>query len=1285
MAHDDAVTDPDTLADAADLLDREPDLLPTAALHENEFEAFTERLLVAHRHAFPTVLRRIARITLWGRRGDPQHGIDLAGVWDTGAEVAFQCKRWSRLRPGQIDSIVEAATYPADEYVLVYSGVASAPTREAVRKHPGWDLWDAKDLRQLLNDLPLHQRREVLDSTWSPDIRRRILQDLPTDAFISTKAVRTSRSRQGQLLNDNGAYIGVKSQRTQILRMLQNGADGPTAIIVHGPGGTGKTRLIEEAAAAFEEKRPELPLVWLGPSVTIDRAALGELPLLPAVIVVDDAHLRSAALTMLLQHVVAHPGTRLLLGSREPAVEELRRQLVTAGIPKHRTGTVRTDRWSITAARKLVDNLATELPLRYQFKEQLAHLAADTPAVAVIAIGLVRDGVLTDDLQLNDDLRTEILKRFGTETLDDVPGAPGQAAPTLYAIIAALGTMNFNDAATTSQLRALTGWTLRECLAVRAALDERGLTAGDPTARVVTELLADQILEREAQIAGYDTGFVRDLWTHFADTHFGALLSNLGSLDRRLQRNGNPGVIDELWSDVLQRVHKMDHADVMSILVDGAQLAVTQPTAFIDVLDLVQGRLDVLDDAGDHPRPRLWFGREGVEYRLSSLYADVGVHAPTLIPRALEALWRLGGRDPRKENPTPTHPFRLIRERFADYSALPSTDAPTHLIDAVQRWIGEERSPILLLTPLVAKNTTRRTMTDHRTLTFEPVVVSAARTAPIRDRIRALLESHIELPGDSIELLRHALQPPQPGFGAVASAEEILRWEAEDLKTLSSLRFFAEHAGTAAVRRAVRNAIDWSGSRATSERVRTTALDLIRELDARPEDDLADLLVASTTMTPHVRLDSGRTGNRLERTDALAADVVRYIWPDGYTAAGFQFLDTQVREVAAVTNQGVWKLNAVAFALRRIAPELIPAVASAIIAQEAGPLDDILPVLLADAADDVVAAATDRFAALRPEVRHAFGIAASNGRGRNERPAAALLLQHGRRDEDDWVRESFLLAHDRTAPLTQVRDELIAGAATSRTIDSVLAEAGFGYSDDDPVPAVSDEDVSALVDLADRMAASAGTLRCVLQACAQTRPSAVLSFLNRQRDEFYSPEASELFDGRASAVAAWLLNEASADPIRRLEVATVAAIGDPMPRAIADALIDAAASADTVTVDSLAELLTAFSAWSSYQPDLARFLLEHGGRIAGEDLRRELVSAGATPTSWSWGSGGSPELNRALHAATIAATDEPNRELRELLEGAIRVMRARIDDLDNDDAGEFDDDLDDDAADGEVE
>gem|GEM_PF-6524547 len=1253
-------------------------MLPTAALHEADFEAFTERLLAAHRHAFPTVPRRIARITLWGRRGDPQHGIDLAGAWDTGTEVAFQCKRWDRLLPGDIDSIVTAATYPAGEYVLVYSGVASAPTRAAVRKHPRWDLWDAKDLRQYLNDLPLHQRREVLDSTWSPEIRRRILRDLPTDAFISTKAVRTSRSRQGQLLNDNGAYIGVKSQRKQIIRMLQNGADGPAAIIVRGPGGTGKTRLIEEAAEAFEARRPDVPVVWLAAGVALDRAALDELPLQPSVIVVDDAHLRTAALTLLLQHVVANPGTRLLLGSRDPAVEELRRQLVTAGIAAHRTGAVRTDRWSINGARRLVANLATGLSLQYQFTEQLAQLAADTPAVAVIAIGLVREGVLTDGLQLNDDLRTEILNRFGNETLDDVPGAPGQAAPTLYAIIAALGSMNFDDADTTRQLRAMTGWSVRECLIVRAALDERGLTAGAPTVRVVTELLADQILEREAIIARQDTGFVRDLWTHFADTHFGTLLANLGSLDRRLHSNGNPGVIDDLWSDVLDRLQKMDHADLMGILVDGAQLAVTQPTQFIDVLDVVLARLDAIDDSDGMAKPRLWFGREGVEYRLSSLYADVGVHAPDLIPRVLEALRQLGRRDVRKENPTPGHPFRLIRERFADYSALPSADAPTYVIDAVQRWISEEPSPVLLLVPLMAKNTTRRTMTDHRTLTCEPVIVSPDRTASIRARIRALLESHLELAGDSIEVLRHALQPPQPGFGAVATPKEILKWESEDLNTLSSLRFFAEHAGTAATRRSVRNAIDWSAAHALSPSVRATALNLIRELDARPDDDLADFLIVGTTMTPHQRLESGTAGDRMERMDALATDAVRTIWPDGYTAAGFQFLDTQAREVAAVRKQQVWKLSAVAIALRRTAPKLIPAVTSAIVDQEPGPLDDLLPWLLADATDEVLIAAAERFASLRPEVRRAFGIAAGHEGWRNDRPAAATLLRLGRGDADDRVRESFLLAHDRTATWTQVRDELIAGDASALTIDVVLDRSGFGYSDDDTAPSVASDDVSALLDLADRMTASAAALPRVLKAAASADPNAVLTFLNRPRDEFYAPDITALFAARADSVAAWLLNEASTQPNPRLDIATVAAIGEPMPREVADALRHVAAAADSSIIDKLAEMLTAVSAWSSYQPDLARFILEHGGRASGADHRRAHVSEGSTPTHWSWGSGGSPELNRALQAATAGAADEPNHELRELLETAVRIMQARIDDINNEDDGEFDDD--DDAA-----
>ncbi|WP_203737956.1 restriction endonuclease, partial [Actinoplanes italicus] len=268
---------------------KEPTLPPTPSLLPDQFEDFTERVLSAHRFC-PGGIRRVTRVERWGRRGDFQDGIDFEGAFSDRKTAAWQCKRQDKLTPADVREAVRVCTFKADEYYLVFSGEASRDARNEIKKFPRWQLLDRRGLNRMLNDVPLHKRRDVLDQTWDRRTRQFLLNVPGADAFLSLDTFVADRTRSSAPLNDCGPRIGRNAEIEAMRTALNRAHDWPSVVTVAGPGGRGKTRLLTEALQEFQQANPQVPVICLFPGRVVDQAALDELPHTPAVVVVDDAH-----------------------------------------------------------------------------------------------------------------------------------------------------------------------------------------------------------------------------------------------------------------------------------------------------------------------------------------------------------------------------------------------------------------------------------------------------------------------------------------------------------------------------------------------------------------------------------------------------------------------------------------------------------------------------------------------------------------------------------------------------------------------------------------------------------------------------------------------------------------------------------------------------------------------------------------------------------------------------------------------------------------------------------
>lgn len=893
--------------------DKHMELLPTPTLSSAEFEDFTEMLLRAHRFCSDEI-RHVVRVARWGRPGDKQDGIDFEGDMSGAASAAWQCKRLDSLPPATVRDAVRATTFEADEFYLVYSGEASAAARKEIAKYERWALLDRRDLTEMLRDLPLHRQRDVLDQTWGKKVRRLFLENPGEDAFASIETFAADRRNPDMLLNDTTPLVGREAELAALGAALDRSkGEFPKVVVVTGPGGRGKSRLVTEVLSAVQAQQRSVPVVCLTPGWTVDTSALGELQPGPAVIFVDDAHLDPDALAPLLSYVRQQKGAQLVVATRPSALTAVTTQVALARFGPSHWVTISVEELTLPEARRLVSQLTDGLGLAYALRAYLAAQATHSPHVAVITANLIRRGELTASLAVDDGLRDQVLARYQEVLAPRVDGVDGAATRRVLATCSALGPVSLNDAELRERLATFCGLGTVELLRALKGLRDRGvLVAQNDSLRVVPDILGDHVLEVVAAVEGINTGFVDDLWATFERTHHHQLVRSLGELDWRLARRGGPRVTEPVWSAVRDRLKTHSFSRLCKDLEQLDELAATQPRELVAALEELRERLNQhgqVDDLGRGARepntatqddedendaatyrglfglPPL--GPDDVRRRMPKLYARAAANEPDLLETALDALWDLRRRDRRETNPNPDHAERVIVDKLGNLAALPDRSFPMRIVARVREWLQERSvgddaaTPLFALKPLISKEALHTYSEGPNQLTLQRYSVSPEAMAPVRDKIRDLLlqealSNDLQRASEAINLLAEALRQPHGYFGHEIGDDAILAWEEDDLATLSVLEQVATSTAIPTVRRRIRDQIAWSAEHASSVRVQHSALALVLQLDSIDslKDDLADLLLHNRFRLPRSHGQGAPTIEELEAERAAERERV---------------------------------------------------------------------------------------------------------------------------------------------------------------------------------------------------------------------------------------------------------------------------------------------------------------------------------------------------------------------------------------------------------------------------
>jgi hypothetical protein len=704
--------------------------LPFSDLPWERFEQFAHDMLLA----LPGMRSETAH--RYGTQGQTQQGIDLTVLRTDGTRWGFSNKRYKKYQPNHAQKHITDTTYRADRYIILISGTASADVRDEVKKHANWELWDAEDLSQRVRlELTPEVARRLVDHHFGPVWRRDFLGLPAVGAFVPPADYFRTLLDPDRLFHHALPLVGRRLLVDELTGFV-DGQGRERVLLLPGRGGIGKTRLLRELTEGLDAAHPERAVRLLNDGVPLTLDALDDLPPVPTLVVVDDAH-RRTDLGPLLAWLRQRPDGRLVLATRPQGADYLLAELTRAGFDASQIRRIPpVERLTRGEVRELARHvLGSE---HEELANRLAQVTRDCPLVTVVGGRLLADRAVPPELLERDaDFRQEVLNRFRDETLGRVSEAvPPELCKRLLDVVAALNPVPPEPGPTRDQLATFLGVGVQPSDVTRALgeLERVGLLVRrGRLVRLTPDVLADHILHSACLTSqGVATGFADRVFAVFAGEHLAQLLRNLAELDWRVRAGSDaePDLLNRIWGQIREAFRSGGHrerTELLGLLGDSAYFLPDR------VLELVQfaARNPASPQLEEVIPGWLSYSHANVLRAVPDLLRRCSVSA-TCLPACLDLLWELARSDDRPTNPNPSHPFRVLTA-IAEYGVDKPLWVNAAVLAAARRWLTRSdaftgrHTPLDALAPLLAKSGIEHE-SDGRQIMMQPFLMNPEPT-----------------------------------------------------------------------------------------------------------------------------------------------------------------------------------------------------------------------------------------------------------------------------------------------------------------------------------------------------------------------------------------------------------------------------------------------------------------------------------------------------------------------------------------------------------------------------
>lgn len=724
---------------------------------------------------FISALHPTANVHRFGASGHKQEGLDIEAVMQDQTVWTYQCKRHKEFGAAKVEAVVKAHTRRADKKVLLLTRIASPKAREAMANHADWELWDKEDVSKKIRQLPKSEQIRLVD-IFFPGQRLPLLGEVEAGPWMSVEDFFSAFLCKERAFNHLWQLVG----REEELENLSTGVrDKNTRVtLLTGSGGAGKSRLLYQALADFQNAKPGVLVKVLSSTEELSAKHLENLGQGEKLLVVDDAHDRDD-LPMLFSYV-ANPrnSARAVLSLRTYGLERIRLQAASVLLQEPYTTQVSLQALS----QKQSVELATQVLKAYGGPESAAEAVSrytlDCPLATVVAAQIVAKEKLHPEL-LNTEsaFRTTLLARFQHVITGELAqGKDREALLAILRVLALVQPFSPDDAGLLKLLEDTEGISVADSnrliktLIAGGIVFKRGLTY-----RLAPDLLADYIIEQNCVTEnGASSGYAEKLFGASPGSLVEHILMNLGKLDWRLS-SGNTAssrLLDGLWQQLHPTGEYGDtHFKAMT------SVAYYQPARALEFAEqcIAEGQIPK-----DLP--------ELIKYAAYNL---------EYVQRACICLWELGKSDERQLHQYPGHAIRILKELCAvepnkpiEYNAE-VVEFGLALLDLPDSW-GEAYSPYDFLSGIL-QTEGHTTSSNGRELSFRPYFVSQEAVSALRQEVigAAITRLDSERVGAatlSAKVLSDALSYPMGSFGASVSETDYACWTDEFVCTLESIK-----------------------------------------------------------------------------------------------------------------------------------------------------------------------------------------------------------------------------------------------------------------------------------------------------------------------------------------------------------------------------------------------------------------------------------------------------------------------------------------------------------------